>query len=50
MTLNSLRSLLYTAARTLGDINAILKGRFLQRLQNRAVYRLTNRLIRKLLP
>lgn len=50
MTLNSLRSVLYAAARILGDLNAILKGRILQRLERRAVYRMTSRIIRKLLP
>jgi len=48
MTIGRLRSWLYTTARLLGDLNAILRGRVMQRLERRAVGKLSGRLIGKL--
>ena len=48
MTIGRLRSLLYATARFLGDLNAVLRGRIMQRLGRRAVGKLSGRLIGKL--
>jgi len=43
MTINKIRSLLYSTARLLGDVNAIAKGKIGQRIVRRLVGRLTGR-------
>ena len=48
MTINSTRSLLYRAARLLGDIQAVRTGRIGRRLARRAAGKLTGRLFRRL--
>ena len=48
MTISGLRSILYTTARLLGDLNAILRGRILQRIGRRLGGRLSGRLLGKL--
>jgi len=48
MSIGSLRSLLYKAARLLGDVNAILRGRIMPRIGRRVVGKLSGRLIGKL--
>ena len=44
----SLRGWLYWMARTLGDLNAIVKGRFLQRLARRTALAKTAGLVNRL--
>lgn len=48
MSIGSLRSLLYKAARFLGDVNAVVRGQIMKRLGRRVVGRLSGRLIGKL--
>lgn len=48
MTIGKLRNILYTCARSLGDIDAVLKGRIVQRLLRRLTGRLSARLMGKL--
>jgi hypothetical protein len=48
MTLNTLRSLFYSLARFLGDVNALRRGRIRQRLGNRIVGRIAGRLLRRI--
>jgi hypothetical protein len=43
----SLRSWFYLIARTMGDINAILRGRFLRRLVRKTALRETAKLINR---
>lgn len=43
------RSRLYRAARLLGDVEAVKKGRYPQRVVRKAVYRKTNRSTRRFL-
>ena len=49
VTLNSIRSILYRAARILGDVQAVRRGRMRQRIQNRLVGRIVSRLLRRFL-
>lgn len=44
----NIRSKLYTAAKILGDVNAIRRGRVLQRIHNRIVWKLLGKIGRKL--
>jgi hypothetical protein len=48
MKINSLRSVLYTVARLLGDVNAVQKGRVGRRIGRRAAGRMTGRGLRRL--
>jgi len=48
MSIGSLRNLLYKAARFLGDVNAVLRGRVMKRLGRRIVGRFSGRLIGRL--
>jgi len=48
MTISKLRSILYASARSLGDIDAVLKGRILQRIFRRLAGRWSARLMGKL--
>ena len=48
MTIGRLRTLLYKTARVLGDVNALLRGRVMQRLGRRVVGSFSGRLIGKL--
>ena len=43
-----MRSLLYTLARLLGDINAVKKGRVNQRVKRRVAGRATGKMLRNL--
>jgi hypothetical protein len=47
-TIGKARSVLYTIARYLGDLSAVLRGRILQRIERRLAGRLAGRLIGKL--
>lgn len=46
MSLNQLRSLLYTLARFLGDVQAVRRHRVVRRWRRRALGRLASRLLR----
>jgi hypothetical protein len=48
MSINKIRTVLYTAARLLGDLNAILKGKIGQRIARRAAGRVTGRMLGRL--
>jgi hypothetical protein len=48
MTINKVRSLLYGIAKLLGDINAFLKGRILERVARRAAGKVVGRLLGRL--
>jgi hypothetical protein len=48
MTIGKLRSILYTSARSLGDVNAVLKGRIGQRVLRRLAGKVSARLMGKL--
>ncbi|GAB3798536.1 hypothetical protein [Virgibacillus kimchii] len=48
MKINSLRRVLYTFARILGDVNAVKKGRVGRRIGRRVVGRGTGKMMRKL--
>jgi len=45
MTINRLRTILYTAAKLLGDINAVLKGRIGRRIGRRLAGKISGRLL-----
>jgi hypothetical protein len=47
MTINTVRTALYTAARLLGDVNAVRKGKIGQRLVNKIIGRVFGRLYRR---
>lgn len=47
--INQTRSLLYTLARILGDVNAVQKGRVGKRIERRIVGKPTGRIMRRLL-
>jgi hypothetical protein len=49
MTLNQIRSWLYTLARLLGDVNAVQKGRVEQRIERRIAGRIAGRLLWRML-
>jgi hypothetical protein len=49
MTIASVRRHLYTAARLLGDLNALKRGRVVQRIMWRVVGRFIGRLLGRLL-
>jgi len=44
MSLSKIRSVLYKAAKLLGDVSAVRRGRILQRVQRRAAGKITGRL------
>lgn len=46
MTIGKLRSILYAAAKYLGDINAIKRGTVKQRVRNRIIGKFTGRLFK----
>jgi hypothetical protein len=48
MNLNSIRSILYSLARILGDVQAVRRGRIGQRIQNRMAGRIADRLLRRI--
>lgn len=48
MTLTQIRSVLYSIARVLGDVNAAAKGRIARRAARRTADKLTGRLLRRL--
>lgn len=48
VSLNQIRTVLYTVAKFLGDLNAIEKGRLAQRLARRIVGNLTGRFLGRL--
>lgn len=48
MSINKVRSLLYKTARILGDINAIRRGKILQRIKRRIAGKITGRMLRKI--
>jgi len=50
MSINKIRSVLYSLAKILGDVNAIQKGKVVQRAERRLFGKLTGRLMRKLFP
>lgn len=50
MTLAQLRNHLYRAARLLGDVQAVRKGRVTRRLGRRAAGRASGRMLRRLIP
>jgi hypothetical protein len=49
MTINKIRSILYTSAKILGDINAVKKGRIVKRIERRIIGKFAGRLMGKLL-
>jgi hypothetical protein len=48
MTLNSLRSLLYRLARLLGDVQALRRGRIVERTHNRIAGRIMRKVLGKI--
>ncbi len=48
MKINKIRSLLYTGAKILGDVNAIQKGNILQRIVNRILGRMIGKIFGKI--
>jgi hypothetical protein len=48
MRISKLRSLLYASARSLGDVDAVLKGRIVQRILRRLAGKWSARLMGKL--
>lgn len=46
MSIGKLRTILYTVAKILGDINAIKRGRVKERIYNRAIGKITGRFFR----
>jgi hypothetical protein len=48
VSLGQIRTVLYTVAKFLGDLNAVEKGRLAQRLGRRIVGKLTGRLLGRL--
>jgi hypothetical protein len=48
MTISKLRHHLYKAARILGDVNAVKRGRIVKRTENRAIGRLAGKVLRRL--
>lgn len=49
MTINKIRSILYTSAKMLGDVNSINKGKIGQRIFTRIAGRITGRFLRKVI-
>lgn len=47
MNITKIRSILYKAAKILGDIDAVRKGRIKQRFYNRIIGKLTTRFFRR---
>lgn len=47
MKISKIRSILYTLAKYLGDVDAAKKGKLPQRLANRAIGRFTSRFFRR---
>jgi hypothetical protein len=47
MNINKLRSILYTTARILGDVNAAKKGKLGKRIANKVIGRAVGKLFRK---
>lgn len=48
MSINKLRSLLYRAASVLGDVNAVRKGKVVQRVVHKTETRVAMKIIRRL--
>ncbi|NUN09199.1 MAG: hypothetical protein HUU54_08490 [Ignavibacteriaceae bacterium] len=48
MSISKLRTILYTIARLLGDVNAAQKGKLPQRLMRRAAGKLAGKILSKL--
>ena len=48
MTINSIRNILYSIARLLGDVNAIQKGKIGQRIVRRTTGRMTGKMLQKI--
>lgn len=48
MSLSKTRSILYKTARLLGDVDAVKKGKVGKRAKNRALGKLTGKLLKKL--
>jgi len=46
MSISKIRSLLYLAARILGDINAVRRGKVKQRIKNRIKGKITSRVFK----
>lgn len=46
MSIGKIRSILYKAAKYLGDINAVRRGTVKKRIQNRVIGKFTGRLFR----
>jgi hypothetical protein len=46
MSISKIRSILYSAARLLGDINAIRRGKVKQRVKNRIKGKITSRIFK----
>jgi hypothetical protein len=44
---NKIRSSLYATAKIMGDVNAVQKGKIVQRVKNRIVGKLTGKLLSK---
>jgi hypothetical protein len=47
MSISKIRSLLYRSARLLGDVNAVRRGKILQRVKNRIIGKLASRFLRR---
>lgn len=48
MTINKIRSWLYWFAKLLGDVQAVRRGRVVERIENRAIGKLNRKLMRKI--
>lgn len=46
MNISKIRTILYTLAKYLGDVDAIRKGRIKQRIKNRLIGKVTGRLFK----
>ena len=46
MNISKIRTILYTVAKYLGDIDAVRKGRVKQRIKNRLIGKVTGRLFK----
>lgn len=46
MNISKIRTILYTVAKYLGDVDAVRKGRVKQRIKNRLIGKITGRLFK----
>jgi len=48
MNINSIRKILYTSAKILGDVNAVQKGKISQRILRRSIGRSAGKILQKI--